>query len=119
AAVPNNPRNVWQHHPRLEGLVSQHPKDTMGRGIQYPFIEPELGQWHSEWDESLLEPWKEVLRQLMHYHSSNSESKLSTISTEFIPHPDYGGGAKYSIFENSLACVKWLRQTWNEISTST
>ena len=119
AAVPNNPRNKWMHHPNLEGLVSQHPKDTIGRGIQYPFIKPEPGQWHSKWNESLLEPWKEVLRQLMRYHSTNYESKLSTISTEFIPNPDYGGGAKYSIFENSLACVKWLRQTWNEISTST
>ena len=117
AAVPNNPRNVWKHHPSLEGMVSQHPKETIGRGIQYPFIKPGPGQWHSEWDESLLEPWKEVLSQLMRYHASHSESQLKTISTEFIPNPDYGGGAKYSIFENSLACAQWLRETWNTIST--
>ena len=107
------------HHLSMGDFVSQHPKDTMGRGIQYPFIKPEQGQWHSDWDESLLEPWKEVLRHLMRYHESHSESSLRTISTEFIPNPDYGGGAKYSIFENSLACARWLRQTWNDISNAT
>ena len=102
----------------MEDFPSQHPKYTVGRGIQYPFIKPEPGQWHSEWDESKLEPWKEVIRQLMRYHASHSESTLKTISTEFIPNPDYGGGAKYSIFENSVACAKWLKETWNEISKS-
>ena len=118
ASVPNNPRNIWKHHPGMEDFPSQHPKYTVGRGIQYPFIKPEPGQWHSEWDESKLEPWKEVIRQLMRYHASHSESTLKTISTEFIPNPDYGGGAKYSIFENSVACAKWLKETWNEISKS-
>ena len=118
ASVPNHPRNVWQHHPSLEELPSLHPKDTVGRGIQYPFIKPITGEWHSDWDESKLEPWKEVLRQLMHHHASHSESTLRTISTEFIPHPDYGGGAKYSIFENSCACARWLRETWKDISNS-
>jgi|TARA_B110000967_G_C18838853_1_gene538274 hypothetical protein len=118
AAVPNNPRNIWKHHSSLERLVSKHPKDTVGRGIQYPFIKPEPGQWHSEWNESMLEPWKLVLRQLMHYHSTQKDSTLKTISTEFIPNEDYGGGAGYSIFENSCACARWLRETWNDISTS-
>ena len=118
ASVPNNPRNIWKHHPSLEGLVSQHPKDTIGRGIQYPFLKPKPGQWHSEWNESLLEPWKEVIRQLIRYHTSHKDSSLKTISTEFIPHQDYGGGAKYSIFENSVACARWLKETWNEISKS-
>ena len=118
AAVPNNPKNKWKHHPSLDGLVSQHPKDTIGRGIQYPFLKPEPGQWHSEWNESLLEPWKEVIRQLMFYHTTNKDSTLKTISTEFIPHQDYGGGAKYSIFENSCACANWLRETWSNISNS-
>ena len=106
------------HHPSLDKLSSQHPKYTVGRGIQYPFIKPKPGQWHSEWHESQLEPWKEVLRELMHYHATNSNSSIRTISTEFIPHTDYGGGAKYSIFENSVACAKWLRKTWNNISKS-
>ena len=38
------------------------------------------------------------------------------ISKADIPFPDYGGGAKYSIFENSIACVEWLRKTWDSIS---
>jgi hypothetical protein len=66
----------------------------------------------------LLEPWKEVLRQLMRYHISQKNSTLKTISTEFIPHQDYGGGAKYSIFENSCACAKWLSETWQDITNS-
>ena len=79
-------------------------------------IRPKKGQWHSDWQESKLEPWKEVIRQLMMYHQNNNESFLRTISTEFIPFPDYGGGAKYSIFENSIACAEWLRKTWEDIS---
>ncbi len=113
AAVPNNPRNIWDHHPSLDELPSSlHPKDTTGRGIQYPFIKPAPDQWHSDWDGEKLEPWKEVLRHLMAYHASHDDSPLTTISTEFIPFPDYGGGAKYSIFENSVACAEWLRETW-------
>ena len=45
-------------------------------------------------------------------HHDHDDSPLTTISTEFIPFPDYGGGGKYSIFENSVACAQWLRQTW-------
>lgn len=119
AAVPNNPRNIWDHHPSLDELPSsQHPKDTTGRGIQYPFVEPKPGQWHSDWREEDLEPWKEVLRHLMAYHASRDDSPLSTISTEFIPFPDYGGGGKYSIFESSVACAAWLRKTWDETLTA-
>jgi hypothetical protein len=54
----------------------------------------------------------------MYHQAANSESSLRTISTEFIPHPDYGGGAKYSIFENYLYCAKWLRETRTNISGS-
>ncbi|MEP3016661.1 MAG: hypothetical protein ABJO65_19770, partial [Hyphomicrobiales bacterium] len=31
------------------------------------------------------------------------------ITTESIPFPNYGGGAKYSIFENAYACAVWLK----------
>ena len=37
-----------------------------------------------------------------------------TLSTEFIPYPDYGGGAKYSIFEHSVACATWIREEWTK-----
>ena len=117
ASVPNNPRNKWAHHPSLDSFSSSlHPKDTVGRGIQYPFIQPKPGEWHSEWNEEKLEPWKEVIRLLLKYHASQGESPLQSISTEFIPNPDYGGGAKYSIFEHSVACAKWIREIWSEIA---
>ena len=102
AAAPNNPINVW----------AKHDDGKFGRGIQYPFIQPEADQWHSDWSEEKLEPWKEVVRQLMKHHALSDTSNLGQISTEFIPNPDYGGGAKYSIFENSIACARWLRATW-------
>ena len=102
AAVPNGPRNTW-----MKGADGQP-----GRGIQYPFIRPKPGEWHSDWDERALEPWKEVLRRLLAHHASDPTSQLATISTEFIPYPDYGGGAKYSLFEHSVACAEWLRKTW-------
>jgi hypothetical protein len=102
AAVPNGPPNLWQNN----------PGGAPGRGIQYPFIRPKPGQWHSEWEESRLEPWKEVVRRLLRHHASDPSSQLATVSTEFIPFPDYGGGAKYSIFENSVACAAWIRQEW-------
>jgi hypothetical protein len=91
-----------------------HPDGRPGRGIQYPFIRPAPGQWHAEWDEARLEPWKMVMRELMRHHASNPASVLCQISTEFIPNPDYGGGAKYSIFEQNVACARWLRETWQE-----
>ncbi len=102
AAVPNGPVNLWQ----------TNPNGKPGRGIQYPFIKPGPGEWHSDWDESKLEPWKEVVRQTLAFHASHPESRLVTYSTEFIPWPDYGGGAKYSIFEHSVACAVWLREEW-------
>lgn len=102
AAVPNNPINVW----------AKHPDGSYGRGIQYPFIRPKPGEWHSEWDEAKLEPWKEVVRRLFRHHAQDAKSELSHVSCEFIPPPDYGGGAKYSIFENNVACARWLRETW-------
>ena len=102
AAVPANPVNTW----------GQHPDGSVGRGVQYPFIEPAPGQYLAPWDERRLEPWKEVVRQLLDYHATHEHSVLGQISTEFIPNPDYGAGHGYSIFENSVACAHWLRETW-------
>lgn len=106
AAVPNNPVNVW----------AKHPDGSFGRGVQYPFIRPAPGEWHSDWDEARLEPWKEVVRQLLRWHKAHPESRLGQVSTEFIPPPDYGGGAKYSIFAQNVACAEWLRETWRAIA---
>jgi hypothetical protein len=102
-AAPANPRNVW----------GRHPDGQIGRGIQYPFRRPLPGQWHSPWHEELLEPWKEVMRQLLAHHASDSQSPLQMISTEIIPFADYGAGAKYSLFEDSVALAHWLRAEWS------
>lgn len=104
AAAPGGPINPW----------ANHPDGTPGRGIQYPFIQPNAGEWHSEWDEAKLEPWKQVIRQLLKYHATQSEHEVLTISTEFIPAVDYGAGAKYSIFANNVACAKWIREEWDK-----
>ncbi len=104
AAVPNGPENVW----------AKHPGGRTGRGIQYPFIEPAPGEWHSPWEEARLEPWKEVVRQMLQHHATHEESDMQ-ISTEFIPNTDYGEGAKYSLLANGIACARWMRQTWQQI----
>lgn len=107
AAVPNNPKNS----------LASYPDGSPGRGIQYPFKAPQPGEYHAPWRESALEPWKEVVRDLMRYHASHDESRLGQISTEFIPNTDYGENCKYSLFEQSVACAQWMRSAWNEISS--
>lgn len=101
-AVPANPRNIW----------GRHPDGKVGRGIQYPFRRPAPGEWHSPWEEDRLEPWKEVMRQLLRHHASDAASPLQMISTEIIANPDYGAGARYSLFDDSIALATWLRAEW-------
>jgi hypothetical protein len=108
AAAPNGPRNPW--------MLGADGKP--GRGIQYPFVRPQPSEWHSEWDESQLEPWKEVIRQMMRHQAAAPDDGPVTISTEYIPFPDYGGGAKYSVFEQNIACAKWLREEWRHAHAS-
>ena len=101
-AIANNPRNVW----------AAHPDGSLGRGVQYPFIRPKPGEWHSEWDEAKLEPWKEVVRQMFAHHARDPNSRLEQVTVEMIPGIDYGFGQRYSIFEHSVAVAKWLREAW-------
>ena len=102
AAIPNNPLN-------LGGTDEQ---GNPGRGIQYPFAEPSPGAYHAPWNEAALEPWKEVMRNLLAHHAQDDNSPLGQISTEFIPNLDYGEGCKYSLFEQAIACVEWMRGEW-------
>ena len=104
SAVPRNPRNT----------AAIGPDGKPGRGIQYPFVDPGPGGYHADWDGSRLEPWKEVVRQLMRRHATDPTDPLGQISTEFIPGFDYGEGCRYSLFEQSIACAEWLRATWRE-----
>jgi len=102
AAIPANPINTR----------AKHPDGRYGRGIQYPFMRPEPGQYVADWDEAKLEPWKRVLRELLAHHAADDTSLLAMISCEFIPGIDYGAGNGYSIFENNVACARWLRDEW-------
>lgn len=104
-AAPNGPRNLW-----MAG-----PDGQPGLAIQYPFIRPAIGQWHSPWHEGALDPWKGAVRQLLRHFAGSEHPGPATITAEFIPFADYGGGAKYSLFENSVACAQWLREQWNAI----
>lgn len=109
AAVPNNPVNT----------LATHPDGSFGRGIQYPFIEPQAGTYDAPWDEALLDPWKRVMRDLLVHHATHDDCPLRHISCEFIVFPDYGGGQRYSSFDNNVACAQWLRDEWAIANTST
>ena len=52
------------------------------------------------------------MRKLLRHHARDPASPLASISTEFIPAPDYGEGARYSQFAQNIACATWLRQEW-------
>ena len=107
-----------QHH-LLFLTYGKHPDGTLGRGIQYPFKKPNDDEYHSLWEEKLLDPWKECILKLMKYHAKDPKSKLGQISTEFIPNTDYGEGCKYSLFEQGVECTKWMRNNWEKIKTET
>jgi hypothetical protein len=114
----------WVHHAHARSVIPNNPPNAAmrrpdgrhGRGIQYPFLRPAAGEWAGEWQQASLETWKLALRQLM---ESRARSGLpARISCEFIPFPDYGGGARYSIFDNNVACARWLRDTWSGMANS-
>ncbi len=105
AAIPNNPLNT----------AATGPDGKPGRGIQYPFVEPGPGQYHAEWDADALEPWKQVIRSLLRHHARDETGQLGQISTEFIPNLDYGEGCGYSLFEQGIACTRWMRETWDDV----
>jgi len=107
-AAPNNPINVW----------GKHPNGQPGRGIQYPFTRPAPNSWHTEWIEDALAPWKQVMRSLLRHHAARGRREVLHISTEILPFADYGAGARYSLFEDSIACARWLRSTWEEVRTA-
>ena len=105
AAIPNNPKNV----------TGRHPDGSVGRGVQHPFDAPAPGAYHAPWREAALEPWKEGVRILMRHRARDPKGKLGQISTEFIPNPDYGEGCQYSLFDQAVGCVGWMRAEWAKI----
>lgn len=53
------------------------------------------------------------MHHLLDWRATHPEAP-GQVSCEFIPFPDYGGGARYSILDNNIACARWLRQAWTE-----
>jgi len=99
---PNGPKNPWQ---LKEG-------GTYGRACQYPFFRPPKDQWHLQWQAYRVEPCKDIVRRMLRHHLRTPDSPLRYITTDMIDMPDYGGGVKYSLFEQNVAIAQWFRDTW-------
>ncbi|MGQ7248841.1 hypothetical protein ACUN9Y_16075 [Halomonas sp. V046] len=106
---PNGPKNPWQ---LKEG-------GTYGRACQYPFFRPAPGEWHVPWQAYRVEPCKEVVRRVLRHHRDTADSPLRYITTDMIDMPDYGGGVRYSLFEQNVAIAEWFRHAWSEIKAET
>jgi hypothetical protein len=106
--APNGPKNLW----------AKHPDGRQGRACQYPFTRPRPGEFHSPWSAYRVEPCKEVVRKMLRFHRSRAESRLRYLTTEIIDLPDYGAGARYSLFEQSVAIAQWIRATWADIDAA-
>jgi len=98
---PDGPRNAW----------ALTDNGHYGRACQYPFMRPAPGQWHAPWTAWRVEPCKEVVRRMLRHHHATPGSPLRYITTDMIDMPDYGGGARYSLFEHNVAIAHWFRET--------
>jgi hypothetical protein len=103
--APNGPPNLW----------AKTPEGKFGRACQYPFTRPKPGEFHSPWFAYKVEPCKEVVRRVLRHHLGTPDSKLRYVTTEIIDLVDYGEGAKYSLFEQSVSLATWIRRTWADI----
>jgi hypothetical protein len=90
-----------------------------GRGVQYPLVRPPEGSYHQAWDEAELRPWKQAVAQLLSFKAQNPACPVGQVSCEFIPFADYGGGVRYSIFDQNVACAQWLRELWQAACAET
>ena len=106
--APNGPKN----------LLALDADGNPGRACQYPFMRPRVGEFHADWYAYKVEPCKEITRKLLQYHHDTPESRLRFITTEIIDLIDYGEGAKYSLFEQSVAIAEWIRSTWKKIESA-
>jgi hypothetical protein len=102
--------------PATERTSAGAPEDGgSGRGIQYPFGPSREDEYHAPWDKVALDQWKMMICILMRHHAADPGARLWQIPTEFIRNLDYGEGCQYSLFEQGVACVKWVRAIWDEI----
>jgi hypothetical protein len=122
-------REGWVAHAHTRSVATHGPLNTRtrrdngqrGRAIQYPFVAAPTGSFGAEcqaWQAEQIEPWKLAVRQMLAWKAAHPECPLERISCEFIPFTDYGGRARYSIWENNLACAAWLRAEWAALQTA-
>jgi hypothetical protein len=52
-----------------------------------------------------------VVRKVLRAHLQRPDSRLRYLTTELIDLPDYGDGARYSLFDHSVALATWIRET--------
>jgi hypothetical protein len=63
----------------------------------------------------MLEPSKEAIRRVLRHHAKTSGSRLKYITTEMINLPDYALGHRYDLFEQNVACARFIRRAWEEV----
>lgn len=101
----------------VQGNAAQNRADgRQGRAIQYPLVEPAPGTFDREWDAQALTPWKTAAGHLLDWMHAHPTQAPQQISCEFIPFPDYGGGGRYDIWQNNIACARWLQEEWRRHS---
>ena len=105
---PAGPKNRW-------AVTST---GSWGRACQYPFVKPAPGQWHSSWNAWRVEPCKEIVQRVFRQHYTSAKSSLRYVTTDMIDMPDYGDGAKYSLFEQNVAIAEWLREVFASLKTT-
>jgi len=88
---------------------------TWGRACQYPFKKPAPGEWFHPWHAYRVEPSKEIVRRVLRHHKTHADSRLRWITTDMLDMADYGGGVKYSLWEQNVAMARWIRDTWRQI----
>jgi hypothetical protein len=108
-------RPVSPNGPKNRGQIKDG--GVWGRACQYPFKKPRPGEWFEPWHAYRVEPCKDIVRRVFRrHHQCGANSPLRWITTDMIDMPDYGGGVRYSLFEQNVAIAQWLRLTWDQIS---
>jgi len=103
---PNGPKNLGE---MKEG-------GTWGRACQYPFTKPPPGEWFHAWHAYRVEPSKDIVRRVLRHHRDHADSRLRWITTDMLDMADYGGGVKYSLWDQNVAMATWIRDTWQGLA---
>jgi len=92
--------------------LAKRTRELQGRAIQYPLLPTAPDHMQGDWSAQALTDWKAAVKDLLAHMQTSPDKAPQQISCEFIPFADYGGGARYSIWDNNLACAQWLREEW-------